>query len=100
MLLCFKVKMPLEKEPSRYRLHTKIQLAAPGGGQRPGYMRMFIAKENCCDNECIIEVEIPDYKSLGGLDLPSYQMHCRFCLIDTITGYRNDWTIGKFMVSL
>lgn len=32
MILCLKVKMPLEKDPSRYRLHTKIQLAVPGGG--------------------------------------------------------------------
>lgn len=100
MILCLKVKMPLEKDPSRYRLHTKIQLAVPGGGKRPGYMRMFVAEENCCDNECIVEVGIPYYKSLGGQYPPSYQMHCRFCLIDTITGYRNDWIIGKFMVSL
>ncbi len=96
----FKVSMPQESEPTRYRLHTKIQLTAPGAGKRPGYMRVFVADENCGGNEGVVEVRVPDYKTVWGLDLSSYTMHCRFCLIDTVTGYRNDSIGGKFAVNL
>lgn len=100
LVIRFRVKMPQESEPTRYRLHTKIQLAAPGGGKRPGYMRMFVAGENCGGNESIAEVRVPDYKSVWGLDLTSYTMHCRLTLIDTVTGYRGDRIERKFTVSL
>ncbi len=99
MIVRFKVNMPQEFEPNRYRLHTKIQLAAPGGGKRPGFMRMFVAGENCGGNESIVKVRVPDYKAVWGLDLTSYTMHCRLTLIDTLTGYRNDWIAGKFTVN-
>ena len=100
LVIRFKVNMPRESEPTRYRLHTKIQLAAPGGGKRPGYMRMFVAGENCGGNESIAEVRVPDYKSVWGLDLNAYTMHCRLTLIDTVTGYRGDRIERKFTVSL
>ncbi len=100
LVLRFRVSMPQESEPTRYRLHTKIQLTAPGAGKRPGYMRVFVADENCGGNGSIAEVRVPDYKTVWGLDLSSYTMHCRFCLIDTVTGYRNDSISGKFAVNL
>ncbi len=96
----FKVSMPSESEPTRYRLHTKIQLTAPGGGKRPGYMRVFVAEENCDGNGSIAVVRVPDYKAVWGLDLTSYTMHCRFTLIDTVTGYRGDSIGGKFAVEI
>ena len=92
--------MPQETEPSRYRLHTKMQLTTPGGGKRPGYMRVFVAEGNCSSSDCIAEVRVPDYKTLWNLDLTSYRMHCRLSLIDTVTGYRNDWIAGSFDISL
>ena len=100
LVVIFKVRMPQETEPTRYRLHTKIQLTAPGGGKRPGYMRVFVAEGNCSSSDCIIEVRVPDYKTLWNLDLTSYRMHCRLSLIDTVTGYRNEWIAGSFDVSL
>jgi hypothetical protein len=100
LVVRFRVRMPQESEPSRYRLHTKMQLTTPGGGKRPGYMRVFVAEGNCSSSDCIIEVRVPDYKTLWNLDLTSYLMHCRLSLIDTVTGYRNDWIGGSFDVSL
>lgn len=73
---------------SRYRLHIKLQLTYPGGGKRPGYMRVFIAEENCKDDG-LVTVLIPDYISIWNLDLPEYKAYCRYTLIDTVTGYRN-----------
>ena len=100
LVVRFRVRMPQESEPSRYRLHTKMQLTTPGGGKRPGYMRVFVAESNCTSSDCIAEVRVPDYKTLWNLDLTSYRMHCRLSLIDTFTGYRNDWIEGKFTVEL
>ncbi len=51
-------------------------------------------------NESIAEVRVPDYKTVWGLDLISYTMHCRFTLIDTVTGYRGDSIEGKFTVEI
>ena len=100
LVIRFRVNMPQESEPTRYRLHTKLQLAAPGGGKRPGYMRMFVAGKNCGGNESIVEVRVPDYKTVWGLDLNAYTMHCRLTLIDTVTGYRGNRIERKFTVSL
>ena len=100
LVVRFRVRMPQESEPSRYRLHTKMQLTTPGGGKRPGYMRVFVAESNCTSSDCIAEVRVPDYKTLWNLDLTSFRMHCRLSLIDTVTGYRNDWITGSFDVSL
>lgn len=73
---------------SRYRLHLKLHLTYPGGGKRPGYMRVFIAEENCKDDE-LVTVVIPDYASIWNLDLHEYKVCCKYTLIDTVTGYRN-----------
>ena len=100
LVVRFRVRMPLETEPARYRLHTKMQLTTPEGGKRPGYMRVFVAEGNCTSSDGIAEVRVPDYKSLWNLDLTSYLMHCRLSLIDTVTGYRNDWIAGSFDISL
>ena len=100
LVVRFRVRMPQESEPSRYRLHTKMQLTTPGGGKRPGYMRVFVAESNCTSSDCIAEVRVPDYKTLWNLDLTSFRMHCRLSLIDTVTGYRNDWIEGKFTIEL
>ena len=100
LVVRFRVRMPQESEPTRYRLHTKMQLTTPGGGKRPGYMRVFVAEGNCGSSDCIVEVRVPDYKTLWNLDPTSYQMHCRFSLIDTVPGYRNDWIAGSFDISL
>lgn len=74
---------------SRYRLHIKLQLTYPGGGKRPGYMRVFVAEENCKDDDNLVTVIIPDYIAIWNLDLQEYKAYCKYALIDTVTGYRN-----------
>ena len=90
LILSFKVKQS-QTIPNRYRLLIKLQLTKPGAGKRPGYMRNFLADENCASDESIVTLYIPDYVSIWGLNLNHYQFHCRYTLIDTKTGYRNNY---------
>lgn len=85
-------------EPERYRLMTKIQLTNPGQGRQPGFMRSHIASENCTGNDCIVQVPVSDYKSKWGLDLHSYQVHMRYLLIDSGTGYRCNFKKLSFVI--
>lgn len=34
---------------------------------------------------------IQDYRSIRGLDLEAYQLHMRYILLDTVTGYRSQY---------
>lgn len=85
---------------TRYRLHVRIQLTSPGMGRNGGKMRAFVAEANCTSSDCIVTVLVPDYKTIWGLDLPSYQVHCRYLLIDTQTGYRNIFRKKSFLMEL
>ena len=38
-----------------------------------------------------IEVSIPDYQHIWGLALDTYQLHMRYILLDTVTGYRSQY---------
>ena len=71
----------------RYRLLAKLQLTKPGKGRHPGLLRNFLADENCGNNP--VRVVVPDYAGVWGLDLDEYQIHGRFILLDTVTGYRS-----------
>lgn len=100
--LCIKLRTLLERNvvPSRYRLAVRIQLTTPGSGRRPGYLRSFVATNNCSASDCIVEVLVPDYKDIWDLDLPEYQVHMRYFLIDTETGYRNIFKKKSFLLTL
>ena len=82
----------------RYRLLTKIQLAAPGRGRHPGLMRNFLAVGEAGGARQI--VSIPGYVDRWGLDLPSYQVHARCILLDTETGYRSQYLAVSGIISL
>ncbi len=86
--------------PTRYRLHVRIQLTSPGMGRNGGKMRAFVAEANCTSSDCIVTVLVPDYKTIWGLDLQSYQVHCRYLLIDTQTGYRNIFRKKSFLMEV
>ena len=75
-------------DPTRYRLLTKLHLAAPGRGRDSGQLRNFLAEGNCAGEDSIVTVTIPDYRSIWSIDLQEYQVHCRYLLIDTQSGYR------------
>lgn len=97
----FKVLFEYGIDAERYRLHLKMQFTNPGAGVRPGLMRTFIAEENVVSNDGYeASVLVEDYKAIWGLSLPEYQAHCRYSLIDTITGYRNSYTKTSFLLSI
>ena len=85
-------------EPERYRLMTRIQFTSPGRGRQPGYMRSHIASANCSGNDCIVQVPVSDYASKWELDLNSYQVHMRYLLIDSKTGYRSQFKKISFLI--
>ena len=71
----------------RYWMLCKIQLTEPGKGKHPGYQRNFLADTHCGSDE--INVIVPGYAGIWGLDLDEFQVHARFVLLDTVTGYRS-----------
>lgn len=98
-LIC-KTIMTKTSEPSRYRLHIKIQLASAKVGKNPGKMRMFLADENFRRLESFVVVKVPVSSSLRSADLNEYRVFCRYSLIGTITGYRNNFKEGVFAVEV
>lgn len=85
---------------SRYRLAARIQLAPVGAGVRPGFMRSFVALENCQDRESDAVFLISDYRDVWDLDLQEYTVHVRYFLIDTLTGYRVRFQSKSFRISI
>ena len=86
--------------PERYRVLNRMHLTSPGGCINPGKMRNFLALQNCPAPGGIIEFLIPDYKQRSQLDLPRYQINCRHRLLDTVTGYRNNYIQESFVFDL
>lgn len=95
-----RVRMENVVIPSRYRLAVRIQLTRPGAGRQPGYLRSFVASGNCTAKDCVARIVIPDYKDIWKLDLVSYQVHLRYFLIDSKTGYRNFFKSKSFLMSV
>lgn len=99
LLLRFRMRFEDCPAPERYHLLTKIQLTRPGGGRNPGLMRNFLALAPCNAGDSTAEVLIKNYRDIWGLDLPEYQVHCRYLLLDRKTGYRNIHTPLTFPIS-
>ena len=68
--------------PARWHVSAKIQLTAQGVGCDPGKMRTYMGISNR-QNEIVFNVPCPD--------IEDYQVHLRYRLIDSITGFRNNW---------
>lgn len=100
LVLRMRVKLENCQEPERYRLSTRIQLTSPGRGRQPGYLRSYIATENCTGSECVVEIVVPDYKNVWDLDLQEYQVHMRYLLIDAKTGFRCNFKKLSFLMAL
>jgi hypothetical protein len=79
------------EEYSRYRVLGKIQLETPGYGRNPGKMRNFLSVSVPTGSVSDIVFLIHDYRSIWGLDLEAYQLHMRYILLDTVTGYRSQY---------
>ena len=68
--------------PERWHVSARIQLAPPGVGYDPGKMRSYMGIRNQ-NNEIVFLVPHPDTED--------YQVNLRYRLIDSVTGYRNNW---------
>lgn len=68
--------------PARWHVSAKIQLTAPGVGCDPGRMRTYMATR-LSDTEIVFTVPNPG--------LEDYQVYLCYRLIDSVTGYRNNW---------
>ena len=87
------VLMPEDVEAGRYWLYSRIQLAKPGGGVRPGLMRNYLATAGCPAGESVVEIDVPNYAGAWDLDLQTYKAHFRYRLIDSKLGYRNNYRV-------
>ena len=95
-----RTKLDGNVDPTRYRVAVRLQLTHPGARRQPGYLRSFIASGNCTASECLVEIYVPNYREIWGLDLPSYQVHMRYLMIDSETGYRNIFKKKLFLMTL
>ena len=84
----------------RYRVLLKLELTKPGHGRQPGFQRNFLAGSDCTDEDGHVLFRIPDFKETWQLDLQEYTAHCRFILLDNLTGYRSRFRMQSFTFSL
>ena len=68
--------------PVRWYLSARIQLTAPSVGCDPGKMRSYIGVRTT-DDEVVFNLPKPN--------IPDCIAHIRYRLLDSITGYRNNW---------
>lgn len=69
-----------------------------GRGKNPDKLWNYPAVGTASDP--VLTVSIPDYVAVWGLDLPSYQVHARFILLDTETGYRSQYLAVSGVIEL
>jgi hypothetical protein len=98
--MAFRCQLPECSDPTRYRVVLKLQLTEPGRGRNDGYLRTFLALSNCRSTDAEVRFLIPDFQNLWPVTGPSYQVHCRYLLIDTQNGYRNIFRKTSFLMNL
>ena len=91
ILLNFRLTLCGTDEYSRYRVIGKIQFEVPGHGRNPGKMRNFLSYSVPSGIVSDISFLVQDYESVWNLALDSYQLHMRYILLDTVTGYRSQY---------
>ena len=85
--LRFRLTLCGTEEFSRYRVLGKIQVAEPGAGCHPGLMRNYLS-QSVPDGSCSeIVFTVPRER----MDLKTFQIHVRYLLLDTVTGYRSQY---------
>lgn len=85
--LRFRLTLCEAGEPGRYRVLGKVLIGEPGCGRNPGMMRNCLSK-SIPSRECsVVEFLVPD-------TVPTFEMkqlHLRYLLLDTKTGYRSQY---------
>ena len=99
LLLRFRSTFSLDGDGRRYRYLLKLQLERPGRGKNSGLLRNFLALPGSSANGEIIEFFVRDYRQIWGFDLPAFQAHCRYLLLDSETGFRCRFKEKSFQFS-
>ena len=87
MELRFRLTMFGADEPSRYRVLGKIQIESPGVGRNPGMMRNYLSESIPTGMVSGIVFNVPRKR----FDIDMFQLHVRYLLLDTKTGYRSQY---------
>ena len=74
----------------------KIQIEEPGVGRHPGRQRNFMSESVPDGASSEIEFVVPMNRN----DLTMFQIHIRYLLLDTITGYRSQYHSLSAIASL
>ena len=74
-------------EPERYRVLGKFQIGEPGCGRNPGMMRNCLSNSIPSGDCSVVEFLVPD--NVPALEMK--QLHLRYLLLDTKTGYRSQY---------
>lgn len=98
--MTFRASLPECSDPTRYRVVAKLLMTEPGHTRTGGFYRTFLALSNCPLADADVRFIIPDFRNLWPVSGPSYQVHCRYLLIDTKTGYRNIFRKTSFLMNL
>ena len=98
--MTFRASLPECSDPTRYRVVTKLLMTEPGHTRTGGFYRTFLALSNCTSADADVRFIIPDFRNLWPVIGPSYQVHCRYLLIDTETGYRNIFRKMSFLMEM
>ena len=83
--------------PERWHLTVRIQLTAPGVGCDPGKMRSYRANPMSSlvigrsSSSKLVSITIPSSNTTHPC-----QVYIKYRLIDSITGYRNNWVNSKY----
>ena len=98
--MAFRAELPECSDPSRYRVVAKLLMTEPGHTRTGGFYRTFLALSNCRSEVSEVEILVPNFKHIWDIVGPSYQVHCRYLLIDTKTGYRNIFRKKTFLMKV
>lgn len=85
--LRFKLTLCGTSKFSRYRVLGKIQIEEPGVGRHPGRQRNYLSESVPDGASSEIEFVVPMNRN----DLEMFQIHIRYLLLDTVTGYRSQY---------
>lgn len=77
--------------PERWNLSARIQLTKHGVGLDPGKMRSYMGTPitPVISSPCLSSVEV--IFVINSIIMPEYQIYMQYRLIDSVTGYRNNW---------
>lgn len=83
-------------QPNRWHLVASVQLVPQGVGRNPGLMRSYIASVSDCINiSPLSSIQVASFTISASKITGRSQAYVRYRLLDSVTGYRNNWISNK-----